>query len=180
MKTSSAERLAQALDAESAQTPEAEDTSAPRATRLGFSTTDVEGSNGRSRSRHPVRKRVPTPVLEMRGRMSIPRVAAAREGEPKCENEIGAAPAHLNAKQSAVWEEIKGFYPPNVLADVDRVAFEQLVVLVSNARAKRWKIPGSDHSRITTLLGLFGMTPADRSRVKVRQRGAKEKSAYDD
>src|SRR5215472_3167714 len=92
---------------------------------------------------------------------------AERENEP-IPRPFGACPAHLSSSAKKIWAEVFAKWQPGVAGDSDEAAFEILVCLLANFRYRKKARPPqviSEVSQMNLLLGKFGMTPADRSRV---------------
>ena len=72
-----------------------------------------------------------------------------------------------------LWDEIKGYLAPGVLKQSDCPAFETLVRLVAIERGMhkisgfRIQLTDPERGQMIKLFSLFGMTPSDRSKVKV-------------
>jgi hypothetical protein len=126
------------------------------------------------------RHRTPTAVLKMRGTAKNIENRSKREGEPENLDGLGEPPLYLSDEEKKVWFELINLIPPGVLASVDQVIVEQLSCLLYKMRLCHWDAPAGMHARMTVLLGLLGMTPADRSRVKVVKRGQQATNPYDD
>lgn len=110
------------------------------------------------------RPRTPTKVLKLRGAFKRhPEREQAREGEPEVSGPLGDPPDCLDEAHMARWIEIAGWCP--WLGDADRVLVEATCRLWVKMRNNDMK-PG-DWSLLTTNLSKLGMTPTDRSRVKV-------------
>lgn len=115
------------------------------------------------------RPRIPTEELERRGAFEKnPARGEAREGEPKPEKLIGDPPAHFTEPQKDAWREVVSRCHEGVLSDADSLAVEMAAVLLAQFRAAPDDFAVSKITRLNALLSQFGMTPSDRSRVKVR------------
>jgi phage terminase small subunit len=91
---------------------------------------------------------------------------------------IGPAPKHLNPKQRAIWDEIVGMSCPGVLGESDRIALEMLCRLVHDMRDYSNLFNAARYTQLSGMLGRFGMTPSDRTRIVVKK--PKPKNAYED
>jgi hypothetical protein len=110
------------------------------------------------------RPRLPTKVLTMRGSFEKhPERKKAREGEPEVSRGIGDPPKQLNEAEQARWAEIRDWAPWLTIAD--RPLLEQTVRLWMLDRSG--KATAADSKLFQSNLTRLGMTPADRSRVKV-------------
>jgi len=96
-----------------------------------------------------------------------PERRAARALEPQPQGSLGDAPAHLNEDEQAVWAEIASLFASGVVTNQDRLAFELLACLISQFRHNREGMKSGELSLLSSLLGRFGLTPSDRSRVCV-------------
>lgn len=114
------------------------------------------------------RPRTPSNVLEMRGAFAKnPKRAAERVGEPEPNGAIGAPPNHLKEAAAECWTEIVSLTAPGVLCRSDRLAVEMAANILAQLRACDWNAPAAVLTRYETLIGKFGMTPSDRSKVNV-------------
>ena len=110
------------------------------------------------------RPRLPTTVLNLRGAFkNHPERKKDREGEPEVYEPLGDAPDCLNEAQIARWNEIAGWC--SWLTVADRVVVELVARLWQALRDGTAKPP--DVKSLLTGLVHLGMTPADRSRIKV-------------
>jgi len=122
--------------------------------------------------------RVPTATAEAKGSfIKHPERKKARAAEPVPTKALADAPSHLGPTEQAVWFELMGKLPGNVAFDSDETSFEVLVCLVSAFRNRQSKgIPHvvGEISAMNKLFTQFGMTPADRSKVKVSNDNAQD------
>ncbi len=110
------------------------------------------------------RPRKPTRVLELQGAFKKdPQRRAARENEPEVTEPLGPPPDKLNEAQSARWREIESWCPWLTVAD--RTTAEIAARLWQGMRDGTAK--GPDLKTLLTCLSHLGMTPVDRSKVKV-------------
>jgi len=112
--------------------------------------------------------RTPSAVLEARGAFD------KDPGRRREDFEAGAfdptPPKYFTAKQKAVWAEIVGVLPANVLQATDRMAVELAARLIAHFRAQPdVEVTSSQVAQIRTALAVLGMTPADRSRVSAKK-----------
>jgi len=111
------------------------------------------------------RPRTPTNILEIRGAYDKhPERKKEREFEPIVRTPIGACPEHLSPEIAAAWIEIVRLAPAGVLTSADALAVELAASLFALHRAG--KIDSKDRGQLIVLLGKFGMTPSDRSKVQ--------------
>lgn len=118
------------------------------------------------------RSRKPTEILNLTGRLAHDgKRFADRKGEPVKNAKLGGPPDRLEATERELWVEIKTKLVPGVALQSDAEAFEILVGLI--ARYRRKAITQGESGMLLKLLSVFGMTPADRSRVSA-EHGAAE------
>ena len=116
------------------------------------------------------RPRVPTNLLRIKGADKInPARLKKRENEPKPTKPLGVPPKHLSADQRKCWRELVRFVQDGVFADCDAWAVEIASVLMAEFRADTGAFNAARIARLDSLLGRFGITPADRSRVTAIQ-----------
>lgn len=115
------------------------------------------------------RPRTPTNVLDARG--AFKKNPNRRREDPDVDAEIGEPPAFFDEAHACVWQELVAAAPNGVLKGSDRVALEMACRLTVAMRTNA-EFPISGMLRLEALLGKFGMTPADRSKVS----GTKKKS----
>jgi hypothetical protein len=114
------------------------------------------------------RPRTPSALLELNGTFeSHPGRKRAREREPKPSEPLGPPPTHLQEQEAAVWLELSGLMPYGVATNLDRPTFEIACCLLTKFRYSRGTMSGAQMSLLATLLGRFGMSPAERSRITV-------------
>jgi len=112
------------------------------------------------------RPRTPTAELDARGAF-LKHPERAREGSEALEAapDLESPRENLDQRLKEVWFEIKGYLRPGVLKLSDAPAFESLVRLIYADR-NSW-IDSAERSQMISLFSRFGMTPSDRSKVKV-------------
>lgn len=113
--------------------------------------------------------RKPTNVLKLTGALAKdPGRFKDRAEEPAPDQPFPVeAPAHLTAAARKCWLELVASLPPGVAFDSDKQAMEQLANLLAFCRKYKWQVDMKVHAQFLRLLGVFGMTPADRSRIRV-------------
>ena len=112
------------------------------------------------------RPRKSTQVLESSGAFRTH--PERRRADPETSGEIGDPPEHLTESEQDTWEEIVKLALPGVLTLHDRVALEIATRLLDEFRTDSRSFAAARLARLEALLGRFGMTPADRSRVSAR------------
>ncbi len=109
------------------------------------------------------RPRKPTNVLELTG--AFKKDPQRRRQDAESAGELTAPPPHINGAVLHAWNEIAQYAPRDVLTDSDRISLEIAANLLAQFRADPTEFPGAKLVRLEALLGKFGMTPADRSKV---------------
>ena len=122
------------------------------------------------------RPRTPTIVKELRGAYSK-NPQRRPDGEPVPSRGIGPAPGHFSADLSAIWDEVVGACYAGVLGEADRFGLEIICKLIHLGRTDFDSMTGAQLTRLAGLLGQYGMTPADRSKINVPK--AKQKNPYE-
>lgn len=96
-----------------------------------------------------------------------PQRGRARAGEPVGEGDVGQPPADFTPDEKAAWIEIADTCHAGVFCRADRICVEIASRLLAEYRLAPLTFPDARLLRLGVLLGSFGMTPADRSRVTV-------------
>ena len=87
--------------------------------------------------------------------------------EPKPARGIGPANSSLNEQQQAIWDEVVGISYAGVLGEADRIALEMMCRLIYEMRNDFEEMSAAKITQLSTLLGRFGMTPSDRSKIVI-------------
>jgi len=110
------------------------------------------------------RPRIPTNVLDARGsfkkdpqRARVDPATKKLKAPPRAE--------HFNDDHKKIWRELVKAAPENVITDSDRIALEVCCLLLHEFRTSPMDFPAAKLVRLETMLGKFGMTPADRAKV---------------
>lgn len=114
------------------------------------------------------RNRLPTNVHEMRG--SYKKNPNRRpKDEPAAEDSgpIGDPPGYFDEGQTRCWNEIVRKCHDGVLTEADSIAVEMAAVLLAQFRDDPVDFKAAKIVRLDSLLARFGMTPSDRTKVKV-------------
>lgn len=112
--------------------------------------------------------RKPTAELALSGAIDKnPKRHANRKTEPQPLAGIGNPPKHFDDEHAAIWHEIATQCAPGVLFNSDRLALEQLSVLIYKSRFT--KISSMERAILMSGLQQFGFTPASRSRIAVEK-----------
>ena len=100
--------------------------------------------------------------------------------EPKPKKGIGPAPDHFNELQSKTWDYLVSVMFPGVLGDSDRPTMELMAVLFYRFRYGSYEddalVPAlavGELARLDSLMGRYGMTPSDRTKIIVPKAEAK-------
>lgn len=109
------------------------------------------------------RPRTPTNVLDARG--AFRKHPERKRQEPDTSGPLGRPPAHVKGEVLKAWKEIVKSAPLEVLTGSDRLALELAANLLAQFRLNPVEFPAARLVRLEALLGKFGMTPADRSKV---------------
>ena len=96
---------------------------------------------------------------------------------PEPENGIGSAPKHLDPEVQVIWDEVVELIPKGVAGDSDRLSLELLCRVLFEIRTTE-KFIASHYQQFISLASRFGLTPADRQRVKVPEKP--KTSGFDD
>ena len=101
--------------------------------------------------------RKPTAVLDLSGAFKKhPERKRARQHEPQPEAEVGDAPEHFTADQTAVWNELVADAAPGVLTSMDRKWVEMTAVLFVEFRNG-----DGDVAKLMRLLAGMGFNPCE-------------------
>ncbi len=123
--------------------------------------------------------RVPTNILKLRGAdKKNPSRIKERENEPVPKASLGNPPKHLTKDEKKCWRELTRTAPYGVIGDCDAWEVEIASCLMAEYRRSRLDIPAARLNLLHSIMGRFGFTPADRSRVQVPK--PEEKNPFDD
>ena len=94
------------------------------------------------------------------------------KNEPVPERGIGPAVrpmcgSNLNQEEQAIWDEIVSISYTGVLGEADRIALEMMCRLVHEMRTDFTEMTAAKITQLSQLLGRFGMTPSDRTKIVV-------------
>ena len=124
------------------------------------------------------RPRTPTNVLDARG--SFRKHPERKRVDPDTAGPLSAAPDHLTEQALECWNDIAVSAPPGVLTDSDRIALEIAANLLAQIRADPLEFTSMRLVRLEVLLGKFGMTPSDRSKVSIATRAKPSANPFAD
>ncbi len=114
------------------------------------------------------RPRKPTNVLSLRGAFKHdPDRGRARQNEPIPDGEIGDPPGRLSEAEVACWREIVDLAHAGTLCRADRLSVECAARMWAEWVERGRDVDPRLRKEFLTLLGRFGMSPSDRSKVSV-------------
>ena len=115
------------------------------------------------------RPRTATNILQLRGAgKKHPERMREREGEMEAIGSIGEPPDWLTEPEKVAWADIVGMVPDGCLGKSDAAHVAMVSKLYAFAQVTPVAdIPMTLMGRLMAGLGLMGMTPADRSKVKI-------------
>jgi phage terminase small subunit len=99
-----------------------------------------------------------------------------RNEVPKSKLPLGGAPEHLTPAAADCWFEISSYAIPGVMTGADRVTLEMLANLLAEYREGPREFPSTKLGQLIGLLGRFGMSPSDRTKLGVAKN--KEEDPY--
>ena len=115
------------------------------------------------------RPATPTNVLELRGAyQNHPERKKQRKHEPEI-TPLSAPPKNLSVDERKIWREIIKRVPEGVIGDSDGIALETLTKLVYIMRHDFDGMTAAQLNKLETMLGRFGMTPSDRTKIVVKK-----------
>ncbi len=114
--------------------------------------------------------RVPINLLRLRGAIKKnPARLKERESEPVPKAALGDPPGHLAKDERKCWRELISKAPYGVIGDCDAWEVEIASCLMAQYRRSRLDMPAARLNLLHSIMGRFGFTPADRSRISVSQ-----------
>ena len=114
------------------------------------------------------RPRKPTKLHVVQGTLRATR-HRDRQDEPEVIQLLGGPPEAWPIQAKLLWAELADHVPAGVARKADRVMFETLLRLVAKMREGPESMTPALAAQIRTACAVFGMTPADRSRVSAPQ-----------
>ena len=118
------------------------------------------------------RPKTPTNIHVLKGTVKThPERMRERENEPKDDRPLGDAPADFSESEQKAWQDLVGNAIPGVLMQADRVSVEVAAILLASVRTRQ--ATAAEYGQLIRLLGQFGMTPSERSKINL---GGKVKS----
>ncbi len=123
--------------------------------------------------------RVPLNILRLRGAdKKNPARLKERKNEAVPKAALENPPGHLAEDESKCWREFTRKAPYGVIGDCDAWEVEIASCLMAQYRRSRLDMPAARLNLLHSIMGRFGFTPADRSRISVPQ--PKKKNKFDD
>src|SRR2546425_299599 len=114
------------------------------------------------------RARTPAALIPFSpGMKKNPSRRKGRENAPIPKGKIGKPPSSLAPDESAIWKQFTRECPPGVLSSSDRMALENFCRI--QARIRSGRPQQGDEAQARIWMQQFGMTPAARSNVQVKQ-----------
>jgi len=124
-------------------------------------------------------QRVPVNLLRLRGSIKKnPARLKARENEAVPKDVLGNPPKHLTKDERKCWRELTSKAPYGVIGTCDSWEVEIASCLMAQYRRSRLDMPAARLNLLHSIMGRFGFTPADRSRISVPQ--PEKKNKFDD
>lgn len=125
--------------------------------------------------------RAPTALKQMRG-TDKKNPARMNDNEPVATKGIGpsirnGSGSNLSSAEQAIWDEIVSISYAGVLGEADRIALEMMCRLVHEMRTDFSEMTAAKITQLSQLLGRFGMTPSDRTKITVPK--AEKKNSFD-
>ena len=87
--------------------------------------------------------------------------------QPIAERGIGPATNELNKAEQKIWDEVVGHCYAGVMKSGDRIALETMCRLIHEMRTNFADMTASKLTQLTNMLGRFGLTPSDRTKIIV-------------
>lgn len=116
--------------------------------------------------------RKPTHLKQVQGTASQ-HPERINHNEPVPARGIGEAPQTLMEHEREIWDEVVGMSYPGVLGEADRMALEMMCRLIAEMRLNFEGMTAAKITQLSQLLGRFGMTPSDRTKIVVPKQGKK-------
>ena len=91
-----------------------------------------------------------------------------RANEPKSNGALGRPPKHFSDEHAAAWREIAANCCDGVLIKADRIAVEIACYLLVEFRKAPTEFQAARMKQLISLLGKFGMTPSDRTKLSIQ------------
>jgi len=96
------------------------------------------------------------------------------QSQPTVTRGIGPAPEHFTDLQSDTWDYLVSVMFAGVLSESDRPSMEVMTMLFFRFRhgsheegAAYTQLNGAELSRLDSLIGRYGMTPSDRTKIVI-------------
>ncbi len=105
---------------------------------------------------------LPQEILDIRG--SFINHPEQRKNIIKSKTPIGDPPKCLNKDEKLIWYEMIDINPPGILVSSDRMTLEIVCRFIAKNRRGE-ALSGPELGGMLKILGSFGMSPSDRSKV---------------
>jgi phage terminase small subunit len=89
------------------------------------------------------------------------------KNEPVPVRGIGPNHSSLDEYEAAIWDEVVGISYAGVLGEADRIALEMMCRLIAEMRLDFVEMTAAKITQLSQLLGRFGMTPSDRTKIVI-------------
>ena len=99
------------------------------------------------------------------------------ENEPIPVRGIGPHHSTLTEYEASIWDEVVGISYSGVLGEADRIALEMMCRLIAEMRLNFEEMTAAKITQLSQLLGRFGMTPSDRTKISIPKE--KNKNAFE-
>lgn len=87
--------------------------------------------------------------------------------QPEPTRGIGPPNQMLTEYEREIWDEVVGMSYAGVLGEADRIALELMCRLIAEMRLDFIEMTAAKLTQLSNLLGRFGMTPSDRTKIAV-------------
>lgn len=105
--------------------------------------------------------RTPKKLKELKG------LQVKNKDEPEPARGIGPAGDVLTDYEKQIWDEVVGHMYAGVLGEADRIALEMMCRLIAEMRLNFEEMTAAKLTQLSALLGRFGMTPSDRTKITI-------------
>lgn len=110
--------------------------------------------------------RKPTALKKLQGSDKI-HPGRINHNEPTPARGIGPANSTLTEYEQEIWDEVVGISYRGVLGEADRIALEMMCRLIAEMRLDFAEMTAAKITQLSQLLGRFGMTPSDRTKIVI-------------
>lgn len=121
--------------------------------------------------------RKPTAIKQIQG-TAKQHPERLNKDEPVPVRGIGPNHSSLTEYEAAIWDEVVGISYAGVLGEADRIALEMMCRLIAEMRLDFEEMTAAKITQLSQLLGRFGMTPSDRTKIVIPK--SKNKNPFED